>query len=307
MHFVATTAIRLDAFLAEQAEGYSRARVQTAIENGCVSVNEHCVKKSSYKLQEGDEVVFNPMEQSSEEILLEPFDLQLQVLYEDDDCFVVYKPAGIAVHPGTGMSPDEKTLLHGARFIAAHAELAHRLDKDTTGCLLFAKNDMAHTLLQQQFEKRTVEKQYLAIVAGVPDPPEAMIDAPIGRNVTERTKMSVLQTRASRDARTTYTTLQSSNASSLLLCNLHTGRTHQIRVHLHSIGHPLVGDTTYTNNASTDLAHSMSIDTICLHAWQLSFTSPTTQNRVHVCADIPPHFAQAASALGFTVENLQCR
>lgn len=284
---------RLDAFLAEQAAGFSRARIQTAIENGCVTVNGQIIEKSSQKLKAGDVVVFDPEEEVEEESNIEPYDLKLEILYEDDDCFVVYKPAGISVHPGTGMAPDEKTLLHGGRFIAPQAELVHRLDKETTGCLLLAKNPNAHSALQKQFEDRSVSKTYLAIVAGVPNPPKAMIDAPIGRNTIDRTKMSVVQSAGSREARTTYTTLDAASDAALIQCDLHTGRTHQIRVHMLSVGYPLLGDDTYHTVQSEELSEKYQIQNLCLHAWKLSFVSPTSGKQVDVVAELPESFTAA--------------
>lgn len=299
-----TDAQRLDAFLAENADGFSRSRIQTAIESGCVRVNDQVVKKSSHKVQAGDTVAFEPIEEVEEESSIEPCDLQLEILYEDDDCFVVYKPAGLAVHPGTGMAPDEKTVLHGARSIAAQAELVHRLDKETTGCLLLAKNPTAHTALQKQFEERTVQKTYLAIVAGVPNPPKAVIDAPIGRNTIDRTKMSVVQSAGSREARTTYTTLDAVDDAAVVQCDLHTGRTHQIRVHMLSVGFPLLGDDTYANASSEALTKKYHVENLCLHAWKLSFQSPISGTEVDVLAELPDAFLNGIKNIGLNFVSI---
>ncbi len=291
----------------------SRAKAQTAIEEGLVSVNDEVVTKAAYRVQEGDKVSLQDAEDSKRESGdIQPADLHLEILYEDDACFVINKPAGLAVHPGAGMMADEKTLLHGIAYLykkkglpfSGESVLVHRLDKDTTGCLLVAKTPAAHLLLQQQFETRTVQKTYLALVAGIPDAPEATIDAPIGRSVGNRTKMSVNASFTSREAQTTYRVLSGTGSGTgtggvaLLECDLHTGRTHQIRVHLHSIGHPVLGDSAYVNALSERLTQELDIRSICLHAWKLAFTSPKDQKEHAVIAPPPSSFQRAVDAAG---------
>lgn len=308
MQWIVDTEERLDAFLAAQEHIASRSKAKSYIQDGLVSVNDVVVTKPAYVLHEGDAVSID-VEKIDEGIdddgHIEPMDLGLEVLYEDDACLVVNKPAGYAVHPGDGMQPGEATVLHGVAHVfqdrrlpfSAGSVLVHRLDKDTTGCLLVAKTPEAHVALQKQFADRTVSKQYLALVAGVPDPAEAVIDAPIGRNLTDRTKMSVLQTSVSREAKTIYRTLDASEDVALLSCDLHTGRTHQIRVHLRSIGHPILGDPTYESSVSRKLSETLGIRRICLHSRKLVFTSGATGTTVEVIA---PESSQLQAALDAT-------
>lgn len=205
----------------------------------------------------------------------------LITLYEDPSCLVINKPAGIAVE-------ELKTMGH----------LVHRLDKGTTGCLLIAKSDEAREALQKQFKDRTVGKTYLAIVAGVPKETIATIEAPIGRSLGNRTRMSLFRTGKTRSATTTYAVLSMCPAAALLQCDLHTGRTHQIRVHLSAIGHPILGDETYGTRASRDLSWKYDIASPMLHAWRLAFASPATGERLHVEAPVPEGLLEAMERAG---------
>ncbi len=301
---------RLDAFLGSDGRMLSRAKAQKAIEDGLVMVNDDVVTKAAHRVQEGDKVSLESLGEEKESEI-DPCDLKLTVLYEDAACFVINKPAGIAVHPGAGMMAGEKTLLHGIAYLykkkglpfSGESVLVHRLDKDTTGCLLIAKTPAAHLFLQQQFETRTVQKTYLALVAGVPELATATVDAPIGRSVGNRTKMSVNASFTSREAQTTYRVIASSTPSAgsgvaLLECDLHTGRTHQIRVHLHSIGHPVLGDSAYVNALSERLTQEFDIRSVCLHAWKLTFTSPEDQKEHAVMAPAPQTLLRAIEAAG---------
>lgn len=296
---------RLDSFLSKDGRMLSRAKAQSAIEGGSVSVNEETVTKASFRLQEGDVVEAGEAEAAASADI-DPVDLHLPILHEDDACIIIDKPAGIAVHPGAGMGPGEKTLLNGIAFLfkerglpfSGESVLAHRLDKETTGCLLIAKTAEAHLSLQKQFEDRSVKKEYLAIVAGVPDPPAAVIDASIGRSASDRTKMTVYGSGKSRSALTTYRTLQKSKEAALLACELHTGRTHQIRVHLSSLGHPILGDGTYTNQLSERLSDDHDIRSLCLHAWKLRITSPDTGKTISAEAPLPQEFKASLKKAG---------
>ena len=223
----------------------------------------------------------------------------IPVLFEDSACVVVDKPAGLTVHPAGTLPKEERTLVE----ILAEGEhspllLVHRLDKGTTGCLLLAKSEKFCEQLQQQFKNHTVKKAYLALCAGIPEKQKARIDAPIGRNLTQRTKMSLCRTRSSRSAITIYAVLDETKESSLLRCEIETGRTHQIRVHLSSIGHPIVGDMKYGSEVSKRLSEKYGIKSPLLHAHMLEFSSPETGESVRVKAPLPESFIDAARKLG---------
>lgn len=296
---------RLDTFLSSDGRMISRAKAQKAIDDGRVKVNDHVVTKQAMRLQEGDTVSLEETEVQANAGKILPKDLELEILYEDDVCLVINKPAGISVHPGAG-SEGEPTILHGIAHIfkkkkipfSSEAVLVHRLDKDTTGCLLIAKDPATHRVLQAQFESRTVKKTYLALVAGIPKDPTATIDAPIGRSTSNRTKMSILGASAAREAQTTYRTLGTTKNVALLECDLHTGRTHQIRVHLSGIGHPVLGDSSYVNALSERLTEEFEIQSICLHAWKLQFVSPHDLEKHPLQAPIPPDMEKVLKRVG---------
>lgn len=292
-----TARMRLDQFLTGMDGIKSRAVAQRLIDDGLVLVNGRKVTKASKDVSSSDKLEWI-MPKGPEVPVGTVSSFDLPILYEDDECMVINKPAKLTVHPGNGTREDEETLLDALRPVFekkglpfSDAEvLVHRLDKDTTGCLLIAKNGKAHMALQKQFADRTVDKRYLTLVAGKPMPPSAVIDAPIGRNMNERTRMSVHQALSARAARTTYRTIASEDGATLLECELHTGRTHQIRVHLKTVGHPVVGDISYGTGASEVLAEKLGIHFLCLHAWKLSFTSPTTKKKVSVVCPLPETF-----------------
>jgi len=219
----------------------------------------------------------------------------IPILYEDDTCLVVNKPADLTVHPAP--SAQEQTLIDILREQYPEACLVHRLDKGTTGCLLVAKSKSGCEELQSQFKDRTVKKQYLAICAGVPEKKKATIDAPVGRNLLNRTKMSLFRTGTSREAQTTYEVLSQTEQCSLLRCEIHTGRTHQIRVHLSAIGHPIIGDEKYGSELSRRLSEKHKIESPLLHAHTLEFMSLETGEKVKVKAPIPKMFQEAKEML----------
>ncbi|MBI1934153.1 RluA family pseudouridine synthase [Candidatus Peregrinibacteria bacterium] len=301
--FLAKSSMRLDQFLVKEGGVRSRAEAQRSIDAGLVRVRGRAVKKSSFSVRVGDCVEYESSVAGVHEPQLrrvEICDLHLPILYEDDACLVINKPAGFAVHPGAGMKPGTVTLLHGIAHLFQErglpfqqdAVLAHRLDKDTTGCLLLAKTPEAHQGLQRQFAERRVRKIYLALVWGIPKHPRAIIDAPIGRNPVRPTQMTVLGGRKSREARSTYEVLVQGEECSLLQCHLATGRTHQVRVHLAAIGHPILGDRTYRSAMSDRLLEQYSIASPCLHAWKLAFTSPSDQKEHEVWAPLPSLFQE---------------
>lgn len=289
--------LRIDQFLAMQEGIKSRSAAQKLLDSGVVYCKAKKVKKSSYKVEGGDIVTYT-LPSSAPVPELAVSDIDLPVLFEDDYCLVVEKPAGVAVHAGNGMKKEEETIITALKPLFKKRKLpfsdgevlVHRLDRETTGCLLIAKTPEAHMALQKQFADRSVQKTYLTVVAGVPYPASAIIDAPIGRHSQERTKMSVYQATATRHAKTTYRTIGKTEDAALLACDLHTGRTHQIRVHLKSIGHPVLGDPSYGSGQSEDIAQKNDIDFLCLHAWKLSFTSPS-KKKVDVVSKLPKNFS----------------
>ncbi|MDD4627909.1 MAG: RluA family pseudouridine synthase [Candidatus Peribacteraceae bacterium] len=303
--WTAEAEMRLDAFLAKGEVDLSRVKAGERIREGFVLVNGRIIRKPAHRLKPGDGVELTHSEKPASESHIKLVDQKIAVLYEDAACLVISKPAGISVHPGSGMAPDTETLLNGIAFLFkkkripfdASCVLVHRLDRETTGCLLLAKTPQTHAELQRQFKSRTVRKTYLAIVAGMPKHMTATIDAPIGRNLTDRTKMSVLRTSTSREAQTTYHVIGSANDSSLVACDLHTGRTHQIRVHMSAIGHPILGDPTYHSPSSEHLNRKFGIEGLCLHSWKLSFVSPVKKTETHVFAPPPRAFTRSLKSL----------
>lgn len=295
------TSGRLDIFLANNEATISRVKARDVIKDGLVMVNGRISRKPAMIVEPGDLVLMSDTGEPVTETRLEAKNLDLEVLYEDDACFVINKPAGIPVHPGAGIPKDAPTVLHGIAHLfrerslpfSSASVLVHRLDKDTTGCLLIAKTPAHHKALQQQFESRTVHKMYIALVAGVPDPAAAVIDASIGRSTSNRTKMTIHGSSRTREARTTYRTIDATSDVALLSCELHTGRTHQIRVHLHGVGHSILGDPSYHSKNSISLSEKFHISQICLHAWKIAFTSPGDEKKHEVIAPLSGPFATA--------------
>ncbi|OIO53670.1 hypothetical protein AUJ46_04330 [Candidatus Peregrinibacteria bacterium CG1_02_54_53] len=299
-----TERMRLDVFLAAMTD-VSRVKAGAIIRAGGVLVNGRIARKPACIVQPGDWVTVTDNGEPASESHISAVNLKLTVLYEDDACLVINKPAGIAVHPAPGLKKDEPTILHGIAFLfkkkhipfSAATVLAHRLDRETTGCLLIAKSAQSHAALQKQFKDRTIQKSYLAIVDGVPSAHEAHIDAPIGRSLANRTKMSILGASQARSAKTTYRLLSAGKSAALLECDLHTGRTHQIRVHLSAIGHPVRGDATYGSSQNTSLDH------LYLHAWRLTFHSPATKKQLTVVAPLPTYFTKTLRTLSLTLSS----
>ncbi len=293
---------RLDIALTNEGVSISRIKARDMIKAGLVMVNGRIARKAAAIVESTDVIEVSATGEPVTETRIESKDLHLEVLYEDAACLVINKPAGIPVHPGAGIPKDAATILHGIAYLFAErsipfsssAVLVHRLDKDTTGLLLIAKNAEAHKALQKQFESRTVKKFYLALVAGIPQPPAATIDASIGRSTGDRTKMTILGSSKTREAQTTYRTVATGgNNVALLSCELHTGRTHQIRVHLYGIGHPILGDPTYRNQGSEKISASTGVDFLCLHAWKLTFVSPADQQEHEVMAPVSQRMKEA--------------
>ena len=279
--------LRLDQFLAKQLPKYSRSRLQQLIRGGLVRLNEQSTRPRQI-VRGGDRIDLT--EPPLEKIDIRPEPIPLEILFEDDDLIVINKPAGLTVHPGAGQREHtvvNALLSHCATLSGIGGKerpgIVHRLDKETSGCLVVAKNDMAHRELSKQFAARTVEKIYLALVAGKLRKPAGLIEEKIGRHPVHRRRMRVTSLRG-RTATTEYRVIRSSNQASLIECRLHSGRTHQVRVHLHHLGHPVLGDKIYAPRFAKNFPRQM------LHAWKLGFHHPGTGDWKILEAPLPADF-----------------
>ncbi|MFO1497806.1 MAG: RluA family pseudouridine synthase [Verrucomicrobiota bacterium] len=281
----------------------SRGTIQRLIADGDIRINGLTVRPTHRpKAGETIEIRWPEVKPST----AQPEDIPLPVLFEDADLLVLNKPAGMVVHPGAGH--EEHTLVnallhhcHGTLSGiggVARPGIVHRLDKDTSGCLVVAKNDHTHLALATQFASRAVRKLYHAVVCGEMEQDAGEIRAGIARHPSHRKRMAVTNG-GGRDAWTTYRVLQKLSAATFLEAELHTGRTHQIRVHLQHLGHPLVGDTIYgkRQNAVLQAATGYTAPRQLLHSSQLAFVHPTTKARMSFEASLPPDFCQAMEAL----------
>ena len=297
MNLTADTAgERLDAFLARCAENLSRSAAQKLIEEGHVLRNGRPGKKND-KLNIGDSVEYTIPEPKAVDIA--PKEIPLDIVYEDEDVLVINKPKGLVVHPAAGHLDD--TLVNGLLYAMGdelsgiNGELrpgiVHRIDKDTSGLLAVAKNDLAHAVLASQLKDHTMARTYEAIVCGSFREDSGTVDAPIGRHPTDRKKMCVTQ-RNSKEAVTHWEVVKRYRGYTHIRCRLETGRTHQIRVHMAYIGHPLLGDTVY-GHKNKELGQ----DSQCLHAGALCFRHPRDGRPVMVFAPLPEYFRQVLEKL----------
>ena len=282
--------LRLDRFLALELADFSRARLQVLIREGFVRLNGKSPRPRD-PVRSGDIVELE--EPEIEKIEAQPEQMALEILFEDDDLLVLNKPAGLVIHPGAGHA--QHTLVNA---LLAHCKnlsgiggkerpgIVHRLDKETSGCLVVAKNDATHRDLSKQFAARTMQKIYLTLVAGVPRKSTGVIDLAIARHPVHRQRMSIAR-RQGRAAKTEYRVLRSGAEMSLVECTLHSGRTHQIRVHLHHLGHPVLGDKLYGGKHAATFPRQM------LHAWKLGFHHPRTSVLMNFEAPLPPDFMEA--------------
>jgi 23S rRNA pseudouridine1911/1915/1917 synthase len=285
---------RLDKTVVGTLPYLSRARVQKLIKTGGIAVDGH-PQKPSYRVQRAEEVNVHIRASRPQTVL--PEDAPIDLVYEDESLLVVNKPAGVVVHPAPGHT--EGTLVNAllARYPGigsvgevGRAGIVHRLDKDTSGVLVVAKNEATRVVLQRAFKRRTVSKTYLALVDGRMDPHEGVIEAPIGRSRRERKRMAVVKT--GRDARTAYRVRQYFAEYTLLEVMPQTGRTHQIRVHLSWMGHPVVGDRVYGRRRQRLLRGR-----VFLHAWRLRFDHPVTGEPVEFSAALPPELSRVLKKL----------
>lgn len=281
------TGKRIDAYIATNTE-LSRTNIQRLIEEGKILVNFKNIKVS-YKVQENDEITIE--EEKPKEILLKAQDIPIEVLYEDDDIIVVNKPKGMVVHPANG-NPDG-TLVNAIMAICKNSlsgiggeirpGIVHRIDKDTSGVLIVAKNNKAHINMSEQIKNHEVEKTYIALVKGFVKENEATINMPIGRSTRDRKKMAVRKD--GKNAITHFKVLKRFENYTLLEVKIETGRTHQIRVHLAEIGYPIVGDEVYSNGKN-----EWGIKGQCLHAKSLKFKHPITGKEMFIEAKLPEYF-----------------
>jgi len=289
---------RLDLVLTRHLEDFSRSRLQNLITQGNVLVNGQIANKKNSLLEIGDLVQVNvPASRELSEV--EAQDIPLTILYEDEDLIIVNKPSGLVVHPAPG-HPDG-TLVNA---LLAHCQdlrgiggverpgIVHRLDRDTTGAMVVAKNDYAHQHLQQQLKEKTARREYWGIVHGSPRITSGIIDQPIGRHRIERKKMAIVA-QGGKEAITHWQLKERLGSYSLLNYRLETGRTHQIRVHSTFMGHPIVGDSLYGSGKSPGVR----LEGQALHAWQLSLIHPRTAKELTVTAPPPENFNKLLSLL----------
>ncbi|MBD5430916.1 MAG: RluA family pseudouridine synthase [Lactobacillus sp.] len=285
---------RLDKYLSEEISDLSRTRVKELIQDKQILVNEHVVKKGSYKPQKGDQITVNVP--AAKPLNIAPEDIPLEIVYEDDDVIVVNKPQGMVVHPSAG-HPDHtlvNALLFHTKDLAASPEgfrpgIVHRIDKDTSGLLMIAKNAASRESLESQLAHKTNKRIYLAIVHGNFGEKAGTIDAPIGRNPKDRKKMGVVEN--GKPAVTHFTVLEQFKNYSLIQCQLETGRTHQIRVHLAYIGHPVAGDPLYGPRKTLKGNGQF------LHAKVLGFEHPKTKKWLEFEIDPPQIFIDTLNKL----------
>lgn len=277
---------RIDKYLTDNTD-YTRSKIQKMIENGNILVNNKQTK-DSYKLKENDRIT---IEEYNEEIDIEPENIPLDIYYEDEDLIVVNKPSGMVVHPAPGNY--SKTLVNALMYhtnklstinTSIRPGIVHRIDADTSGLLLVAKNDKTHNALAEAIQKKEVVREYIALVEGVIMEDTATIDAPIGRDKNNRKKMAVTSEN-SKDAITHIRVLDRYKDSTLIRCKLETGRTHQIRVHLNYIGHPVVNDPVYGYKKLIDKDFGQ-----MLHAEKIGFVHPTTKEYMEFTAPLPDRF-----------------
>lgn len=283
---------RLDKFLSIKCDDLSRSQIQALIKSGKIRLNGASAKANN--ILKDDDVITLPIEEKViQDLPKAEKELKINIVYEDSDCMVIDKPAGMVVHPAEGNTTGtvvnmiiphlDKEMLDGAR-----PGIVHRLDKDTSGALLVAKNLMAYENLVGQFKARKVKKEYMTMVYGVPHHNKGVIDSPIGRDLKERKKMSIVSEKSGKKAVSIYEVvskyrLENGKMVSLLKVEIKTGRTHQIRVHLTAIGHPVVGDGVYGNRSiNKTFRENFDLKRQFLHAQTLAFKSPATGKTVTV-------------------------
>ena len=302
--------MRLDKFLSAKMPDFSRSRLQKLIEEGFVECDDVVITDNSHKVKVGDS--FQITVPPAQEAEPEPQDIALNIVYEDDDIVVINKPAGMTVHPAAGAY--DGTLVNALLFHCKdnlsgiggvkRPGIVHRIDKETSGLLVVAKNDAAHRFLSEQFAEHSIERTYIAVVYGVINPLSGRIEAAIGRSKFDRKKMAIVEN-GGKFAVTNYKTLKVfGKACSMVQCKLETGRTHQIRVHLSSAGNALVGDKVYVKNKKSEISLPVNLKNYvnnfprqALHAKSLGFIHPKTKEFMQFDSELPADMAELIAKL----------
>ena len=277
---------RIDKYLSSKLDdNFSRAKIQKLIDEELILVNDKVIK-SSYKVSNGDVILITDKE---EDMSVKPEKMDIDIVYEDDDVMVINKKSGVVVHPAPGNYSG--TLVNGLMYLSkdlSHVNgefrpgIVHRIDKDTSGLLIVAKNDKAHRILAEELKEKKIKRKSIALVSGVINHDIGEIDAPIGRDPSDRKKMCVTSTN-SKDAITHFRVLERYKNASLIECELETGRTHQIRVHMKYINHPVINDPVYGKSNHGEFGQ-------LLHAKEITFTHPTTKEIMTFSCEVPEEF-----------------
>lgn len=290
---------RIDKVLTLALEGYSRTQIQMLIQDGHVRINDKKVK-ASYKVEKDDDIIIHVPEPENTDIL--PENIDINVVYEDQDVIVVNKPSGMIVHPSSGIYTGTlvNALLYHCHDLSGingvmRPGIVHRIDKETSGLLMVAKNDMAHQSLSEQLQEHSVIRRYYALVHGLIPHEYGRIEAPIGRDPHDRQKMTCTDKNA-KDAITNFKVIERFHDMTLVECRLETGRTHQIRVHMQYIGYPVYGDPQYGLKRD-DTSHGQ-----YLHAKILGFVHPRTQEKMYFDSELPDYFLDKLAELRKNME-----
>lgn len=306
---------RLDKFLAQQFAEISRSQIQRLIEQGNVSLDDDIIFDNSYKVKNED--VFQIVVPPAVEAEPEPENIDIEIVYEDEDIVIVNKPAGMTVHPAPGAWNGTlvNALLYHCKDLSGiggvkRPGIVHRIDKDTSGLLVVAKNDMAHKKLSEQFFEHSIERTYFAIVHGLPNPLAGRIEKNLGRSKFDRQKMAILDN-GGKNAITHYKTIANcGDLAALVKCNLETGRTHQIRVHMASIGNSLIGDKVYGKNIKINqkgvkeelTQYINKFSRQALHATTLGFVHPRSGEKVFFSSEFPSDFKELSKNLTISID-----
>ncbi len=283
---------RIDKYLSEKTD-YSRSTIQKMITSGFIKVNGNSIK-ANYILKDND--LINIDESFVQEIDIKAENIKLDIVYEDNDLMIINKPSGMVVHPGSGNY--EHTLVNALMGYTDNLSnkgeefrpgIVHRIDKDTSGLIVVAKNNKAHELLAEGFKNKTIKREYLALVIGEVNSEKATIDAPIGRDKQDRKKMCVTKENG-KEAVTHFKVLKRYKGYTLINLSLETGRTHQIRVHMKYIGYPVYNDPVYTNHKCTSFGQF-------LHSWKIDFDHPLTKEHLHFEVPVPNEFQEFLDTL----------